>query len=320
MPQPVKPPALRRGDAIRIVSLASPVDETQLERGCTELRRLGYAPKFDRETVLARDSFFGGPAPRRLRALKEALTETDTKAIFCARGGYGSNYVLDEISAVEPPPAKILLGYSDITSLQVFLWQKLRWLTFYGPMVASGFSEGATGGYDRNSFRAAVSQNAAGWSIDLQGEALVAGSAEGILLGGCLTLLEATLGTPWEMDPTDAILVLEDRGMKPYQVDRALMHLKQAGKFRGVRGIVLGEFPECAPPDGGESVRDVLVRILAAAGRNAGRLPVVFGAPIGHTPRPMLTLPLGVHARLTASAAAGGNGGARLDILEPAVI
>lgn len=326
MPHALKPPALRPGDAVRIVSLASPVDPASLEGGCAELERLGYVPKLDREAVLARDSFFAGPAPHRLLALKEALAEPDTKAIFCARGGYGSNYLLDDLSALQPLAPKILLGYSDLTSLQIFLWQTLRWVSFYGPMVASGFDAGAPAGYDRNSFCAALGQNKAGWSIDLQADTLASGAAEGILLGGCLTLIETTLGTPWELDTAGAILVLEDRGMRPYQVDRALMHLKQAGKFRDVRALIFGEFPECAAPDGGETVREVVARILAPPAPHSAGIPILFGTPVGHASRPMLTLPLGVRARLAAAASAsaassGATGGAaaRLDVLEPAV-
>lgn len=323
MRQPIKPAALRPGDAVRVVSLASPVDQESLERGCAELRRLGYVPKVDRDAVLASDSYFAGSASQRTAALRQALTEPDTKAIFCSRGGYGSNYLLDDLGRnFEAPRPKILLGYSDVTSLQTFLWQKLGWVTFYGPMVASGFDHGASG-YDQNSFCAAVSQNAGGWVanpvVDLQGKALFVGRSEGVLLGGCLTLIETGLGTPWELDTTDAILVLEDRGMRPYQVDRALMHLKQAGKLRNVQGIIFGEFPECAATNG-EEIRDVVMRILAPLDHRPTRLPVAFGAAVGHTPRPMLTVPLGVRARLSASASSGGNSGTQLEILEPAVV
>ena len=125
-----------------------------------------------------------------------------------------------------------------------------------------------------------------------------------------MTLVAATLGTPWELDTRDSILLLEDRGMKPWQVDRALMHLKQAGKFESVRGIVLGEFPECdAPATGSATVREVCARILGAF-----KVPIVYGAAVGHTPRPMLTVPLGVKARLMA------QGEGELEILEPAVL
>jgi len=313
MPQTLKPPALEAENVVRIISLASPVDGNRLEAGARELARLGYKIKFDEASTLARDGFFAGQAAERVAALKEALTETDSRAIFCTRGGYGSNYLLDGLSVALAAP-KILQGYSDLTSLQIFLWQKFRWVTFYGPMVASGFDkgEGAPEGYDRESFTNAISETRHGWVIDLQGtETLVPGKVDGTLLGGCLTLIETTLGTAWELDTHGSILVLEDRGMKPWQVDRALMHLKQAGKFRGVSAVVLGEFPECEGPAGTESVKDVAQRILNFFG-----FPVVWGAAIGHTRWPMLTLPLGVRARLFANDADGK--GARLETLEPA--
>jgi muramoyltetrapeptide carboxypeptidase len=311
MPQPLKPPALRLGDAIRILSLASPVDGDSLKKGSEELERLGYVPKMDCPSVLARDGFFAVSAASRVSALKDALAEPSSRAIFCSRGGYGSNYLLDGLSAALPSP-KILLGHSDITSLQIFLWQKFGWVTLHGPMVASSIANGAgvAKGYDRESLLHSLTETQKGWCLRLMGEPINPGSVEGVLLGGCLTLVQTTLGTPWELDTRGAILVLEDRGMKPYQVDRALMHLKQAGKFRAVAGIILGDFPECEAPVGTESVRDVVQRVLSPLG-----IPLVWGAPVGHTDRPMLTLPLGVRAHLTVSAAAND---ARLEILEPA--
>ena len=308
MPQPIKPPPLRPGDSIRVLSLGSPVEESHLVKGCEELARLGYAPRFDRAQALARDGFFAGSAGDRSSALREAFAEAAARAVFCARGGYGSNYLLYALSA--PKPAKIFLGASDITSLQIFLWQKYQCVTFYGPMVAMNFDRGpgAPHGYDPESLALALTQSEHGWSLDLQAESLFPGQAEGVLLGGCLTLVETALGTPWQLDTRGAILILEDLLMKPYQVDRALMHLMQAGAFRDIAGIVLGEFPECDPPPDGETVKDVARRILQPLG-----IPIVWGAPVGHTSRAMLTLPLGIPARLSAA-----EDGSRLEILEPA--
>jgi muramoyltetrapeptide carboxypeptidase len=309
MPQALKPEALRAGDSVRILSLSSPVKESRLQLGLQEIARLGYSPKFDPERVLVRGDFFAGSAAERGAALKEALTESSTRGIFCSRGGYGSNYLLDGLSVALTNP-KVLVGYSDLTSLQIFLWQKFRWITLYGPMTAAGLDKGANAvdGYDPESLTRALSETKQGWTIPLPGaEAIMPGSADGVLLGGCLTLVETALGTPWELDTHGAILLLEDRGMKPWQVDRALMHLKQAGKLRGVSGVLLGDFPECDAPPGSETVLDVARRILGNMG-----FPVVWGAPIGHTPRPMLTLPLGVRARLKSDETS------RLEILEPA--
>ena len=311
MTSPKKPRALRPGDGIRIVSLASPVQLDHLQKGCEELVRLGYAPETDRDSVLAHQGFFAGPAENRLAALKEALVDASARAIFCSRGGYGSSYLLEGLNATAANAPKILLGASDITALQIYLWQKFRWVTFYGPMVASNFDrgEGADHGYDRLSFTRAVTETKNGWQVDLNGEALAPGDGTGVLLGGCLTLVESTLGTPWEPDTRGAILVLEDRGMKPYQVDRALTHLRQAGKFNEVAGIILGDFPDCEGPLFSEAVVDVALRILEPL-----KIPFVFGSPIGHTARAMLTLPLGVRAELSAV------GAGVLRILEPACV
>jgi muramoyltetrapeptide carboxypeptidase len=308
MPQPRKPPILRSGDGIRVLSLASPVQEERLRAGCAELARLGYTPLVDWPSTLAHNSFFAGSAENRVAALKQAFAESAARAIFCSRGGYGSNYLVDGLS-LAPGPAKILLGASDLTSLQIFLWQRFRWVTFYGPMVASNFDRGesAPHGYERCSLMRALTGATEGWTIDLQAKPLARGAAEGVLLGGCLTLVEASLGTPWELDTEGAVLVLEDRAMKPYQIDRALMHLKHAGKFRGIAGILLGDFPECEGPADGETAEEVARRILSPLG-----VPVVWGAPVGHSVRPALTLPLGIAARLVA------DDQTQLQVLEPA--
>jgi muramoyltetrapeptide carboxypeptidase len=242
-----------------------------------------------------------------------ALRDPKIDALISLRGGYGSNYLLDDALAAEigVTGTKCVIGFSDLTSLQIFVWRRLGWTSIYGPMVAAGLDGGAGGakGYDETSFRNAISKTDGAWSMNLQGDALSSGTAEGVVLGGCLTLVATTLGTPWELDTRGAILLLEDRGTKPWQIDRALIHLQQAGKFNDVRGIVLGDFPDCAAPvDGSPTVLDVCERILKPL-----KVPIVFGAPVGHTVRPMLTIPLGVRARLNAS------GAGTLEILEGAV-
>jgi muramoyltetrapeptide carboxypeptidase len=310
MGRPVKPPALREGDSVCVASPASPAEAARLEHGREQLRKLGYALA-ENSLRLTAEGYFAGSAEDRARELLEGMQREDARGVICARGGYGSNYLLDRLGPRVLQRPRILIGYSDITTLQIFLWQKLGWVTFYGPMAAAGFDgeAGAPGGYDRDSFVRAVSETKSGWSVPLQGESLASGEAEGVVLGGCMTLVEATLATPWELETEDAILVLEDRAMKPYQVDRALMHLKQAGKFKKVRGVVLGEFPESEPTSAGSpTVKDACRRILGDL-----KIPVVWGAPVGHAQRAMLTLPLGVRARLRAS------GQPELEILEPAV-
>jgi muramoyltetrapeptide carboxypeptidase len=308
-----KPKALLPGAHLGIFTPASPGSELRTDAGIRELRRLGYVAEKPR----ARDAegFFAGDASTRAEEFLGLARNDGIDGLIALRGGYGSNYLLPELQDLNGSTSKCIVGFSDLTTLQSFLWQKFGWVTLYGPMVAAGFDAGADvhDGYESESFRLAVTTTAGGWSIPLQGETLLRGrdaaKPEGVLLGGCMTLLEATIGTPWELDTRDAILVLEDRSMKPYQVDRVLMHLKQAGKFDSVRGFVLGEFPESdARVSGSPTVRDICARVLGSMG-----VPIVFGSPIGHTPRPMLTIPLGVNARLVS------EGEGLLEILEPAV-
>jgi muramoyltetrapeptide carboxypeptidase len=308
MKQPIKPPALRPGDTVRVVAPSSSFEKTKLAQGIAELQRLGYHVRCD-DRVFERDGYFAGPATHRLAELTQAFTEDGTRAIVCARGGYGADTLLPGAKGLAGAAARILLGFSDVTSLQIFLWQELGWITLYGPMLAAGLDHGpgAANGYDLESLTRSLTETSGGWAVPLQGEMLAPGTAEGTVLGGCLTLVESTLGTPWELDTRGAILLLEDRAMKPYQVDRSLMHLRHAGKFADVRGIILGDFPECATPPGQVTLRDVLARHC-----RDWKIPAVWGVPFGHTARPMLTFPLGIRARLTAQDAG------KLDILEAA--
>ena len=289
---------------------ASPAETSRIAAGIAELSRLGW--RVEERASIVNDGYFAGTLTSRRSELVGALERDDIGALVGTRGGYGSNYLLDDLNISKPASPKIILGFSDLTSLQIYLWQRFQWITFYGPMLAAGLESGsgAPDGYDKKSLLAALQNTDTGWTLDLQGEVLYPGEAHGRVLGGCLTLVETAIGTQWDLETDDAILVLEDRGMKPWQVDRALMHLKQAGKFANVRGIVLGDFPECeATVAGSPTVRDVCQRILAPLG-----VPIVFGAPVGHTMRPMLTVPLGVKARLSAKEAGV------LEILEPAVV
>jgi muramoyltetrapeptide carboxypeptidase len=307
---PVKPNAVRKGSCVGIFAPSSPAEENRVNRGLDELRNLGFAVQagFARES----QAYFSASADARLNDFRTLLNDCEISALIALRGGYGSNYMLEELWSAPTLVPKCIIGYSDVTSLQILLWQKFRWVGLYGPMIAAGLDAGANSpkGYDKRSFESALDGSSRNWKINLQGESMRAGFAEGVVLGGCLNLVETTLGTPWELATAGSILLLEDRGMKPWQIDRALMHLLQAGKFRGVLGIVLGEFPDCEPPVAGSpTAKEVCERILAPLG-----VPIVYGAAVGHTPRPMLTVPLGIRARLSA------EGSGTLEFLETAVI
>lgn len=305
-----KPPALRKGSMLAFFAPASPpADFGDVQMGIIELQRLGFDCVPAHEFLPA--GYFAGSTEERLEGFRNALQNAHIDGLIALRGGYGSTYLLDLLQNENLDTPKCLVGYSDVTALQTYLWQKHGWVTFHGPMLAAGFDHGADDlrGFDLLSFLNAVTSKGP-WSQNLSGQILVPGEAEGKILGGCLSILQTSLGTPWELDTDGAILLLEDTHIKPYQVDRALMHLKQAGKLNNVRGVILGEFPGSEPPiSNSPTVREVCQRILGSLG-----IPVVFGAPVGHTKRPMLTIPLGIRARLRT------EGEGALEFLESAVV
>lgn len=289
----VKPPALRPGDKVGIVAPASNIKRELLEAGCDGLRRAGYEP-FYLESILERDLYFAGSVKRRARELEEMFVRDDVRAIVCARGGYGSNYLLRAIDRAKiAAHPKIFVGYSDLTTLLTWFADKANLVTFHGPMVAKDFA--VSGGVDLVWWRNALSGEA-DWLIDESSGAqpLVAGEAEGILYGGCLSMLVAALGTPYDIQTAGTILFVEDLAAKPYQIDRMLMQLKLAGKLADVRGIVFGEMMDCRQsPAQDYTLEEVVLRVIGDLG-----IPVAFGLRSGHVSRANITLPIGVRARL----------------------
>ena len=308
--QLLKPKALRKGSRLAIVSPSSLAEPAAIAAGIAELCRLGF--EVEEPEPLLSQGYFAGAHKERLRQFQRSFKQKSVNGVVASRGGYGANYLIDLEVAKALGDPKCLIGFSDLNILQLLLLQTRRWVGFYGPMAAAGFNRGAgqPSGYDEASFLRAVGETKSGWKLSLQAGSLREGVAAGRIVGGCLTMLQTTLGTPFEPDTEGAILVLEDRGMKPYQVDRALRHLQQAGKFKRVTGFLLGDFPDCdSPAPGSPSVQQICEGILGPL-----KVPIVYGAPIGHTKRAMLTIPLGVRAKLHA------KGEGTLEILEPAVV
>jgi len=289
----VKPPALRPGDTVGVVAPASNIKRPELEAGCTALLRAGFLP-FYFDSILDQDLYFAGSVERRVRELEDMFTRDDVRAIVCARGGYGTNYLLERIDLekVRAHP-KIFVGYSDITSLLTYFADEGSLVTFHGPMAAKDWAR--VDGVDLTSWQAALS-GAAPWDVALGAEVsgLVEGEAEGILYGGCLSILVASLGTPYEIETGGTILFLEDISAKPFQIDRMLMQLRLAGKLAGVRGIIFGEMLDCLQSAGQDSMlQEIVTRIVGDL-----RVPVAFGLRSGHVTSRNITLPFGVQARL----------------------
>jgi muramoyltetrapeptide carboxypeptidase len=218
-------------------------------------------------------------------------------AIFCARGGYGCHHLLQRLdTATVRANPKVFLGYSDITVLLQYLENQCQMVAFHGPMVAREFALGEPS-YDRQNLQQCVTQAVGGQRITAGGlETLRTGSAHGRLTGGCLSLLVATLGTAWEVQADEKILFLEDVNAKPYQVDRMLMHLRLAGKFEKVRGLVFGVMLNCRQSDTLDyRLEEIILRTLEGYS-----FPILYGLPSGHTESASLTLPFGVKVALDA--------------------
>jgi len=313
-PKPrVKPRALRAGDKVGIVAPASNLKREMLDAGCDGLRRAGYEP-FYFDSILDRDLYFAGSIARRKQELEEMFVRDDIRAIVCARGGYGSNYLLPalDLKKIVAHP-KIFVGYSDLTSLLTRFTDATNLVTFHGPMVAKDFA--LSDGVDLPAW-----QNATGggteWTIgnETGAKPLVAGEAEGTLYGGCLSILVAALGTPFDIETAGTILFLEDIAAKPFQVDRMLMQLKLAGKLTQVRGIVFGEMLDCRQsPSQDYTLEEVVLRIVGDL-----EIPVAFGLRSGHVSTANITLPFGVKARLEVRFDVSGE--VKLTILESATL
>ncbi len=291
----VKPATLRPGDTVGIVAPASNLRAEMLTAGCDALREFGYVPAYS-DSILDKDIYFAGTVERRVREFEDLFSRDDVKAVVCARGGYGSNYLLNTVDwkGIAKHP-KIFVGYSDITSLLTWMTDLLGWITFHGPMVAKDFAH--ADGVDIESWRSALS-GLASWELSRESAAgvkpLVEGSTEGMLYGGCLSMLVASLGTPYEVHTDGTVLFMEDIGAKPYQIDRMLMQLKLAGKLDKVRGIVFGEMVDCYQVKSQDyTLEEIILRVVGDL-----RIPIAYGLRSGHVSRQNVTLPLGVRVAL----------------------
>jgi muramoyltetrapeptide carboxypeptidase len=275
-------------------------DEEKIARGTELLTAWGL--RVDARSPSTSMRYLAAEDARRAEQLREALEDPGVRGILAVRGGYGAARLHDLVdlksAAIQP---KVFVGFSDVTILLNRLVQEAGIVAYHGPMVAVDLprlSEPARERFRRFLF------GQDGWWDGSAREVWRGGTAEGPLLGGCLSVLVTTLGTPYEIDTEGAILFLEDVAEKPYRIDRMLNHMKHAGKLDGVRGIVLGPMLDC---DGGEGSR-ILREIFLDALQDLD-IPVVYGIEAGHGTENVV-LPFGCRVRLLADEA-------RLDLLEP---
>jgi muramoyltetrapeptide carboxypeptidase len=268
-----RPRAIRPGARIAIAAPAGPVDPEALASGRTALERLGFET-VARDDVLDRDGYLAGSDDRRASELMDFVRDPEIDAILCARGGYGCHRIVDSLDPTAfRKAAKPLVGYSDITTL--LLWQRKHagLLGIHGPMLEK---KDTLAGEAGSALIRAL--QGTGPLPRYVGETLKGGWGEGRLVGGSLSVCVASLGTSWEIDTRDCILMLEDVTELPYRIDRMLQQLRAAGKFDRATGIAIGGFTDCEDeryPDW--TVGRLFDEVLGSLG-----IPVVTGLPFGH--------------------------------------
>jgi muramoyltetrapeptide carboxypeptidase len=310
----IRPPALKPGATLAVVSPASTPKAELVQAGIDCLQQLGYNTRLYPHALDHGPLYYAGMVEQRAADLMAAFTDREIDGILCTRGGWGSAELLPllDASVIRANP-KVFVGYSDHTSLHVWLARECGLVTFYAPMVAADFAR--ADGFDLASWGHAMNGDAA-WSLgpDDGLHVLRPGVAEGTLAGGCLSIFAEALGTPYSALPASGnaprMLFLEDIGTKPYQWDRMLLHLRYAGMLEHVTGIVFGDMQQCVGPQEAERLEQAILHSLRDF---AG--PVAIGLRSGHVDTPNVTVPLGVRVRLDLNAVENP----RMDFLEAAV-
>jgi muramoyltetrapeptide carboxypeptidase len=290
----LKPRALQPGDRIAVVAPASGFNREEFDRGIEEIGRLGLVPVYD-ETVFVRDRYLAGSPEIRAAALRAAWTDPSIAAVIGVRGGYGSAQILPLLNREEARSAcKPFIGYSDLTAILTFLTIGCGLVAFHGPMLDRRLSKGEEG-YDVDSFSRALTRREPMGELSPPGlETIRPGDAKGLLLGGTLTQLLASIGTPFAFAPPRGyVLFLDEVGERPYRLDRQVLQLRQTRVLARASAVVIGELPNCDEPQSGLTGRAVMAELFKDF-----HGPVLIGFPSGHTTGPAMTLPLGVMAHV----------------------
>lgn len=303
--KPTKPRALRPGDTVAIAASAAAIERAHLERGVNVLASMGYRVKVS-ERVLARSGILAGEDRARALELQDYFADPEVKAIFSARGGYGCGRLLPmlDFKAIAATP-KIYVGFSDATFLLNALVDLAGMVSFHGPMVAMDFARGLSP-RSLEHIHGLLTGKFDGFELEAR-EAMHPGTAQGEVIGGCLSVVVAMIGTLYEPRFDGRILFLEDTGEKAYRIDRMLVQLRQCGALGRLAGIVFGTIRAI---DGDEQESSMIARFAAEQTAGLG-CPVLYGVEAGHGSE-NFTIPFGVTARIDSAAR-------RIIFSEPAV-
>ena len=302
MSEPIrKPRALAAGDRVAVIAPASSFALDEFHAGIAELTALGFVPQYE-PSVFDRGLYTAGTPAIRAEALRRAWADPTIAGIFAVRGGYGSVQLLPLLQPSDfSGTAKVFVGYSDNTSLMSWLTLACGVVTFHGPMLERRLARGEAG-YDRDTLLRCIAHQAPiGLITHPHVQVVRPGDASGMLVGGTMTALAGSLGTPYAFAPPDGcILFLDEIAERPYRVDRLFTQLQQAGVIARAGGLVFNELPGCDEPCGTPRIRDVVADLVADFDG-----PVLFGLPSGHTSSATLTIPFGVTARVDTGSQPG---------------
>lgn len=313
----IKPKRLKKGDTVGLISPGGFISEKELNESIVNLENLGFKVQ-PGEAVLGKHGYLGGNDKQRADDMNKMFADSKIDGIFCSRGGYGCSRILPllDYKLIKNNP-KALIGYSDITALFYGIYAKTGLVGFHGPVGISTFNE-----YSVNLFRdvmmspkketVLLNAEETNTAPEYQREIVRSGTAEGILVGGNLSIVVSLIGTPYDVDSKDKIFFIEEVSEEPYRVDRMLTQMIQAGKFDNAAGIALGVFSKCHPRESISGIGNSfsLMEVIYDRLFDLG-IPVVYGMSFGHITNKM-TLPFGVKTKLDVD-------NYSLTLLEPAV-
>ncbi len=295
----IRPKPLKKGDKIGLIGASSPTPQDRIEPSIKAMEDLGFEVVLG-ESCRGYHGFLSGSDELRANDINDMFEDKSIKGIFAIRGGYGASRLLDmlDYDMIKKNP-KVFAGYSDVTALHSIFNERCKLITFHTPMPSTELYK-SVDDYTMNYFRKnifseeplGILKNPAGQEL----KTLVQGKAKGKLVGGNLSLVVSSMGTPYELDTKGKILFLEDVDECPYKIDRMLLQLKQCGKFKDAAGIILGAWTDCEAKEGDNSLTlmEVFEELILPESK-----PTIYNLACGHC-MPTMSLPLGAIVKINS--------------------
>lgn len=293
----IRPKPLKKGDTIGLIGASSPTPSERIKPAIEAMEKLGLKV-IAGESCYASHGYLSGKDELRARDINRMFKNPSIAGVFCIRGGYGSARLLEllDFNIIKSNP-KLFVGYSDVTALHIAFNQTCELITFHGPMPSTELYKGVDSYTMDHYLNSIFSDKPLGLIQAPKGvetKTLVGGSSEGILTGGNLSLVAASIGTKYEIDTKGKILFLEEVDEEPYRIDRMLIQLKQSGKLDSAVGIILGSWTNCIAeePEKSLTLKEIFEELIAPLNK-----PTIYDFPCGHS-LPSVTLPLGAKVRI----------------------